>query len=269
MIITNNINAIRANRYLKVNSTEHKKKFPSLFASEKGPLIQGKYILRAEKNTQDGISFIQTADGSLGETIDILQRIRELAVKSANGIYNNSDRSYIQSEVSSLIDEIDRAASQAQFNTLNILTGRFSNTVNASASMWIHIGPSRDQRKRIYVATMTASSLKLKNEFNSYISVSSVSKANRTIGMIDNAVEYVIKQRADLGAYKNRFNTYIHGLMNSYENTIAYGSKKMDRDVAETSIYEAISSIKSQSALAMLVHSNNLPKDVLNLLRQT
>lgn len=99
MIITNNINAIRANRYLKVNSTEHKKKFPSLFASEKGPLIQGKYILRAEKNTQDGISFIQTADGYLGETIDILQRIRELAVKSANGIYNNSDRSYIQAEV--------------------------------------------------------------------------------------------------------------------------------------------------------------------------
>ena len=267
MIITNNINAIRANRYLKVNSTEHKKKFPSLFASEKGPLIQGRYMLRAEKNTQDGISFIQTADGYLGETIDILQRIRELAVKSANGIYNNSDRSYIQAEVSSLIDEIDRVASQAQFNTLNILTGRFSNTVNASASMWIHIGPSRDQRKRIYVATMTASSLKLKNEFNSYISVSSVSKANRTIGMIDNAIEYVIKQRADLGAYKNRFNTYIQGLMNSYENTIAYGSKKMDRDVAEASIYEAISSIKSQSALAMLVHSNNLPKDALNLLR--
>ena len=269
MVITNNVNAIRANRFLKINSTENDKKFPSLFAGEKGPLVQARYIMRAEKNTQDGISFIQTADGYLTETVDILQRIRELAVKSANGIYNNSDRSYIQAEVSSLIDEIDRVASQAQFNTLNILTGRFSNSVNASASIWIHIGPSRDQRKRIYVATMTASSLKLKNEFNSYISVSSVSKANRTIGMIDNAVEYVIKQRADLGAYKNRFNTYIHGLMNSYENTIAYGSKKMDRDVAEASIYEAISSIKSQSALAMLVHSNNLPKDVLNLLRQT
>ena len=183
-------------------------------------------MLRAEKNTQDRISFIQTADGYLGETIDILQRIRELAVKSANGIYNNSDRSYIQAEVSSLIDEIDRVASQAQFNTLNILTGRFSNSVNASASMWIHIGPSRDQRKRIYVATMTASSLKLKNELNSYISVSSVSKANRTIGIIDNAIEVVLKQRSDLGAYKNRFNTYIQGLMNSYENTIAYGSKK-------------------------------------------
>ncbi|ASJ20227.1 flagellin [Brachyspira hampsonii] len=267
MIITNNINAIRANRYLKVNSTEHKKKFPSLFAGDKGPLVQRRYILRAEKNTQDGISFIQTADGYLDETINILQRIRELSVKSANGIYNNSDRAYIQAEVSNLIDEIDRVASQAQFNTLNILTGRFSNTVNASASMWIHIGPSRDQRKRIYIATMTANSLKLKNEFNSYVSVSSVSKANRTIGIIDEAIGYVIKQRSDLGAYKNRFNTYIQGLMTSYENVIAYGSKKMDRDVAEASIFEAISSIKSQSALAMLVHSNNLPKDALNLLR--
>ena len=131
MVITNNVNAIRANRFLKINSTENDKKFPSLFAGEKGPLVQARYIMRAEKNTQDGISFIQTADGYLSETIDILQRIRELAVKSANGIYNNSDRSYIQAEVSSLIDEIDRVASQAQFNTLNILTGRFSNSVNA------------------------------------------------------------------------------------------------------------------------------------------
>lgn len=111
MIITNNVNAIKANRFLKINSTEHKKKFPSLFASEKGPLVQGRYMLRAEKNTQDGISFIQTADGYLEETINILQRIRELSIQSANGIYNNTDRSYIQAEVSSLIDEIDRVAS--------------------------------------------------------------------------------------------------------------------------------------------------------------
>lgn len=220
-----------------------------------------------KKNTQDGISFIQTADGYIEETMSILQRIRELSIKASNGIYSNTDRLYMQTEVSGLIDEIDKIASQAQFNTLKIFTGRFANSENASASMWIHIGAGRYQRKRVYIATITANSLKLKNELNDYISVSSVSKANKSIGVIDEAIKYVIKQRADLGAYQNRFDEYTHGLMTYYENMVSYGSKKMDKDIAEASIYETISSIKSQSALAMLIHSNNMPQNALTLLQ--
>ncbi|PCG19375.1 flagellin [Brachyspira sp. G79] len=267
MIITNNLNAITANRFLKVNANDSRKKFPKLFASEKGPLVQARYLMRAEKNTQDGISFVQTADGYIEETMSILQRIRELSIKASNGVYSNTDRLYMQTEVSGLIDEIDKIASQAQFNTLKIFTGRFSNSVNASASMWIHIGAGRYQRKRVYIATITANSLKLKNELNSYISISSVSKANKSIGVIDEAIKYVIKQRADLGAYQNRFDEYTHGLMLYYENMVSYGSKKMDKDIAEASIYETISSIKSQAALAMIIHSNNSPKNALILLQ--
>lgn len=266
MIINNNINAIRANRFLKFNSIDPRKGSNKLFTNEEGPLAQSKFIIRAEKNTQDGISFVQTADSYIEETMDILHRIRELSIKSANGIYSDTDRLYMQTEVSSLIDEIDKIASEAQFNTLKIFTGRFSNSTNASASMWIHIGASRDQRKRVYIATMTSNSLKLKNELNSYISISSMSNANKTIGIIDDAIKYVIKQRADLGAYQNRFYNYINGLMNYNENIISYGSKKMDKDLAESSVYEAVISIKSQFSLAMLVHSNNLPKNALNLL---
>lgn len=217
-----------------------------------------------KKNTQDGISFIQTADGYIEETMSILQRIRELSIKASNGIYSNTDRLYMQTEVSGLIDKI---ASQAQFNTLKIFTGRFANSENASASMWIHIGAGRYQRKRVYIATITANSLKLKNELNDYISISSVSNANISIGIIDEAIKYVIKQRADLGAYQNRFDEYTHGLMTYYENMVSYGSKKMDKDIAEASIYETISSIKSQSALAMLIHSNNMPQNALTLLQ--
>lgn len=179
-----------------------------------------------KKNTQDGISFIQTADGYIEETMSILQRIRELSIKASNSIYSNTDRLYMQTEASGLIDEIDKIASQAQFNTLKIFTGRFANSENASASMWIHIGAGRYQRKRVYIATITANSLKLKNELNDYISISSVSNANRSIGIIDEAIKYVIKQRADLGAYQNRFDEYTHGLMTYYENMVSYGSKK-------------------------------------------
>lgn len=273
MIINNNINAIKANRFLKINSIESGKTAPQISSGSRIPngaeealggslLGQARFLMRAQKNTQDGVSFIQTAEGYLEETINILQRIRELSVQASNGIYNNEDRLYMQTEVSSLIYEIDRVASQAQFNTLKIFTGRFSNTVNASASMWIHIGANMDQRKRIYISTMTANSLGLKN----VISISSMNNANRTIGIIDNAVKIVMKQRADLGAYQNRFENYTYAIMNTYENFTSSGSKIMDTDMAEASIIMAKGSIKSQASLSILVQANNLNRNALNLL---
>lgn len=273
MIINNNINAIKANRFLKINSIEAGKIIPQISSGTRiangaenalgGSLLgQARFLTRAEKNTQDGISFIQTAEGYLEETINILQRIRELSVQASNGIYNNNDRLYIQTEVSSLIDEIDRVASQAQFNTLQIFTGRFSNTEKASASMWIHIGANMDQRKRIYINTMTADSLGVKNN----VTVSSASNANRSIGIIDNAIKTVMKQRADLGAYQNRFENYTNAVMNTYENFTSSGSRIMDTDMAEASVIMAKGSIKSQASLSVLVQANNLNRNALNLL---
>jgi flagellin len=122
--------------------------------------IQG--LRQAERNTEDGMSFVQTAEGYLDQTAQIIQRMRVLAVQSANGIYSTEDRQLIQVEVSALVDEVDRTASQAEFNKFKVLTGEFSR-VNPKASMWFHLGPNTNQRKRVYIGTMTASSFQMKD----------------------------------------------------------------------------------------------------------
>ena len=121
---------------------------------------------QASTNAQNGISFIQTTEGYLQETTDIVQRIRELAVQSSNGIYSSEDRMQIQVEVSSLIAEVDRIASCAQFNGMNMLTGRFARPTGenvVTGSMWFHIGANMDQRTQVYIGTMSAMALGLRN----------------------------------------------------------------------------------------------------------
>ncbi|MFW5843652.1 MAG: flagellin, partial [Spirochaetota bacterium] len=119
-------------------------------------------LRQAERNAADGINMIQTAEGYLQESQDILQRLRELAVQSANGIYSTEDRMQIQVEVSSLVDEVNRVASHAQFNGMNLLTGRFARETgenSVTASMYFHIGANMDQRERVFIGTMTAQGL--------------------------------------------------------------------------------------------------------------
>jgi len=121
---------------------------------------------QASKNASNGISFIQVSEGYLQETQDIIHRLRELAVQASNGVYSSEDRMYIQVEVSQLVDEIDKIASHAQFNGMNLLTGRFAKDVegnNITASMWFHIGADMDQRERVFVGTMTTAGLKIRN----------------------------------------------------------------------------------------------------------
>jgi len=110
-------------------------------------------LQRAEKNAQDGVSFIQTTEGYLQETQDILHRMRELAIQSSNGIYSDEDRMQIQVEISQLVDEINRISSHAQFNGMNMMTGRFGKETGENAvtgSMWLHIGANMDQRESLY-----------------------------------------------------------------------------------------------------------------------
>ena len=119
-------------------------------------------LQRAQRNAEDGISFIQTTEGYLQETQDILQRMRELAIQSSNGIYTDEDRMQIQVEISQLVDEVNRIASHAQFNGMNMLTGRFASEFGenvVTASMWLHIGANMDQRERVHIGTMTAQGL--------------------------------------------------------------------------------------------------------------
>jgi len=190
--------------------------------------------------------------------------LRELAIQASNGIYTSEDRLQIQVEVSSLIDEIDRVASSAQFNTMNMLTGRFANPAlggQPTASMWFHIGANMDQRERVFIGTMTVAGLGLKE-----LSLSTPEKANANIAVIDAALQKISKQRADLGAYQNRLEYTTKGLMVAYENTQAAESRIRDVDMAEEMVSFVKNQILVQSATAMLAQANLKSQSVLTLL---
>ena len=284
MIINHNMSAINAHRALKFTTWDTQKNIEKLssgmrinrggddaagLAVSEKMRAQIRGLRQAERNSEDGISFIQTTEGYLSETQDILHRIRELAIQAANGIYTIEDRMQIQVEVSQLVDEIDRVASQGQFNKLNMLTGRFANPALGGipmASMWFHVGPNMDQRIVAYVGTMTSKGLGLMNQIGEIASVSTIAFANKTIGVVDIATEKVAKQRADLGAYQNRLEFTSKGLMNAYENTQASESRIRDTDMAEEMIGFTKNQILTQSGTAMLAQANVIPQSVLKLL---
>jgi flagellin len=282
MIINHNIAAIFANRVLKFHDwslTKEIEKLSSglrinkagddasgLAVSEKmRSQIQG--LRQAERNTEDGMSFIQTAEGYLEEVHAIIQRIRVLGVQSANGIYSNEDRQLIQVEVSELVDEVDRISSQAEFNKMKLLTGAFAR-LHPTASMWFHMGPNMHQRERVFIETMTSAALGLRNPtVLTFISISTPGKANSVIGLCDEALRIVSKQRADLGAYYNRLEHAAKGLMNAYENTQASESRIRDADMAEQMSSFIRYQILTQAATSMLAHANAKSQTVLELLK--
>lgn len=282
MIINHNMSAIDSNKVLKFKQWDVEKSTEKLSSglrinragddasglavSEKmRTQIQG--LRQAERNTEDGMSFVQTAEGYLDNTSSILQRIRVLAVQSSNGIYSNEDRQLIQVEVSALVDEVDRIASQAEFNKFKLLLGDFART-NPKSSMWFHMGANMHQRERVYIGTMTAEGLHLKEKTGEFLAnLSTADKANRTIGVIDDALHKVAKQRADLGAYYNRLETATKGLMTAYENIQASESRIRDADMAETMVDLTKDQVLSQSGTAMLAQANQKSQSVLQLLR--
>ena len=285
MIINHNLSAIFANRQLRLNDLHINKDMEKLSSglrinragddasglavSEKmRAQIRGLY--QAERNAMNGISFIQTTEGYLQESQDLLQRMRELSIQAANGIYTSEDRMQIQVEVSALIDEIDRVASHAQFNGMNMLTGRFAKETGENlitASMWFHIGANMDQRERVYIGTMTSEALYVKNIGNKeIISMSTPEGANRAIGVLDAALTKVNKQRADLGAYQNRLEYATQGLSIGAENLQAAESRIRDTDMAAEMVNYTKNAILIQSATAMLAQANLKTQSVLQLL---
>jgi flagellin len=226
---------------------------------------------QASRNASDGISFIQTTEGYLQESQDILQRLRELAVQSSNGIYTAQDRQQIQVEVSQLVDEVNRVASQAQFNGMNMLTGAFARsqgTNTVTASMYFHVGANVDQRVRVYIGTMTAASLGIQSlSDGKKISLASPDEANRAIMTFDAALQKVSKQRADLGAYQNRLEFTVKGLNVGAENLQASESRIRDVDMAKEMVAYTKNQILVQAGNAMLAQANQQPQSVLQLLR--
>ena len=221
---------------------------------------------QASRNIENGVSFIQTTEGYLTETTDILQRVRELAVQSANGIYTDEDRMQIQVEVSQLVAEVDRIASQAQFNGMNMLTGRFASEANDV--MQFQIGANMDQNTRVFIGTMTAQALGLKGAQGSTdaITINDPESANATLGTVDAALTNVTKQRADLGAYQNRFEMAARGINIAAENTQSAESRIRDTDMASEIVEYTKNQILTQSGTAMLSQANSQSQNVLALL---
>ena len=281
MIINHNTSAINAHKALKFNVWETDKSMeklssgmrinnagddPSGFAVSEKMRTQIQGLRQAERNTEDGMSFIQTTEGYLAQTSDIIQRIRVLAVQSANGIYSAQDRELIQVEISQLVDEVDRIASQAEFNRFDLLMGRFA-PGSVRGSMWFQMGPNQGQREQAFIRTMTARALGLREADNQIVTVSTPGGANETIGRADAALEVLMKQRADLGAYYNRLEHTAKGLMNAYENVQASESRIRDVDMAEEMVQLTTNQILTQSSIAMLSHAGVRPEGILNLLR--
>ena len=215
----------------------------------------------ASKNVSDMTSFVQTADGYMQETTDVLQRIRELAVQSSNGIYSDEDRLQIQVEVSSLVSEIDRIASSAQFNGMNILTGRFAENGNV-----FHIGVNTDQTISVKIGNVSSEALGLTAQGNR-ISVADQESANLTIATIDEALKAVLKNRADVGATMNRAEMAKKGIDIAAENLQAADSRIRDTDMAQAMTEYTRDAILQQAGTAMLAQANNSSQNVLALLK--
>jgi len=286
MIINHNLSAMFADRSLRVTQGALNKSMERLssgmrinragddasgLAVSEKMRAQIRGLNMASSNAQNGISLIQTAEGFLQETQNVIHRLRELAVQAANGIYTAEDRMYIQVEVSQLVAEIDRIASHAQFNGMNLLTGRFGRGEGqniVTASMWLHIGANMDQRIQVFIGTMTAAGLGIRNPGDSsFISLEDPDSANRAIGTLDAALRFVNQQRADLGAYQNRLEHAIRSIDVGAENLQASESRIRDTNMATEMVNHTRNMILSQAGTAMLSQANQRGQQVLQLLQ--
>ncbi|MEE0134269.1 MAG: flagellin [Treponema sp.] len=283
MIINHNMSSMYANRTLGVSNAQIQGNIEKLSSGQRinragddasGLAVSEKMrsqirgLNQANRNIQNGVSFIQTTEGYLQETTDILQRIRELAVQSANGIYTDEDRMQIQVEVSQLVAEVDRIASQAQFNGMNMLTGAFAADSVVGRVMQLQVGANMDQNARVYIGTMTAQALGLVGAQGSdeKISISTPEESNVAIGSVDAALKAVSRQRADLGAYQNRFEMASNGVAIAAENLQAAESRIRDTDMASEMVEYTRNQILTQAGTAMLAQANVQSQNVLALL---
>ena len=280
MRISHNMSAMFANRQIKLVTERLDKSIEKLASGEainragddaSGLAVSEKMrtqilgLAQAEKNAQNGISFIQVAEGSLQQINEILQRIRMLSVQAANGIYSNQDRVQIQVEVSQLIDEVDRIATSAEFNRQKILTGIYSRN-SRTGNMFFHVGPNQNQRILAVIATMSSRALSLLDANNMKRSLSTVALSNDLIGYVDSALDKLNRQRADLGAYYNRMENTIRSLSYSHENMTAAFARIRDADMAAEMVEFTKNQILLQSGTAMLAQANFRPQLVLKLL---
>ncbi|WP_029100293.1 flagellin [Brevibacillus thermoruber] len=270
MRINHNISAYNTHRQLSFNNSNAAKNIEKLSSGYRinragddaaGLAISEKMrgqirgLEQASRNAQDGISLIQTAEGALTEVHAIVQRMRELSVQAANDTNTADDRANLQAEVAELIDEIDRIATDTEFNTAQLLNGGFTGKV-------FHIGANAGQAITLDINDMSAAALSIDT-----IDISTQSGADSAITALDNALKLVSDERAKLGAYQNRLEHTINNLGASAENLTAAESRIRDVDMAKEMMEFTKNNILTQAAQAMLAQANQQPQGVLQLLR--
>lgn len=223
-------------------------------------MIRG--LNQASRNIADGSSMLNVASGYLQETTDILQRIRELAVQSSNGIYSDEQRSMIQIEVSQLVSEVDRIASSATFNGLQLFTGRFA---AGNEAITLHIGSQTDQQISFNLEAATAEAFGLKNVqgLGESLSISNPDEANMAIATVDEALLRVSKQQALIGANQNRMEVAKQGIDIASENMSAANSRIEDADMAEKFVEFSKNQILTEASSAMLAQSLNVNRSAV------
>ena len=272
MVVQHNITAMNANRQLGVTTGTQAKVTEKLSSGFKinraaddaaGLTISEKMrsqirgLTQASANAQDGISCVQTAEGALTEVHSMLQRMNELAIKSANGTNTTSDRAAIQAEIDSLTSEIDRVSQSTQFNKLNLLNGEFS----GGKALQVGAASANEQEIKISIRKMSASAIGVKS-----LKLTTESGAKAAIAKINNAISTVSQQRSSLGAIQNRLEHTIANLDNVVENTTSAESSIRDTDMAKTMVEFTKNNILAQAGTSMLAQANQATQNVLSLL---
>jgi flagellin len=220
---------------------------------------------QATRNANDGISLVQTADGALNETSNILTRMRELAVQSASGTLNDgTDRAYIANEFSQLQDEIDRIANSTQFNKQDLLTG--AGGAAGDGSFVIQVGAGTTANDQITIQTSDSTAATLGVDAGS-ATVDTAANATLSIGAIDSALDQVNSMRSTLGSYQNRLTSTINNLQSASQNTAAAQSRIQDVDVASETANMTRANILAQAGVAILAQANQAPQMALKLLQ--
>lgn len=295
MRINNNIPALNTNRMLGITNSSLEKTLEKLSSGKRinrasddaaGLAISQKMeaqirgLKQASRNSLDGISLIQTAEGALNEVHEMLQRMRELAVQGANGIYNEEDLSAIADELKELTEQIDKIAKDTEFNGIALLKGELYSG-DTSGVLRLQIGANDGQyidvdMKEINIKVVDGSGglkilgdvIEKDNDNFKIVSGLNPTKFNAAISTYDEAIRQVASHRSKLGALQNRLEHTINNLDNTTENLTAAKSRIEDADMA-TEMSEFVKlSILQQAGTAMLSKANQLPQSVLQLLQQ-
>ena len=282
MVVQHNLTAMNTQRQLNITTGTQSKVTEQLSSGYKinraaddaaGLTISEKMrsqirgLTQASANAEDGVSAVQTAEGALAEVHDMLQRMNELAVKSANGTNTSADRIAIQKEVNALVSEINRVSQSSQFNTLNLLDGTFT-----GKTLQVGAANKTEQTIKISITAMNATGLGISTlkdpslDKTSTATLATQAGAKSAISLITKAIAKVSSQRSSLGAIQNRLEHTIKNLDNIVENTTAAESAIRDTDMASAMVKYSTQNILAQAGQSMLAQANQSTQGVLSLL---